>query len=331
VLLERVGPARATRRSWIVAIELELDNVRGCATRVDDAASAHALAWCVGRFHDVRDTYRDGIAELRRFLEARREPGPERVALLTLLADLHLRLGELDHAATILAEADALASAVGNPEWDEAGIVRAHGDLALRRDDAEGAAVAARDGLGWVTTLQGRARLYNLLGIATAACGNLAAAADAFNEELRAAVAAGIETNLATVHGNLAETYLRLGDEPAAARHQAVSLSLARDWGQPVVIAFAMMVAARLAAARGRPHRAIVLEAKADEILDEADYALYEEDQAIRSELLTDAASRVGAEDFAAAQAEGAALTVDAAADLAERVLAAVGLIPTQT
>ena len=329
LLLERVGPARATRHSWIVAVELELDNVRGCAARVDDAAAAHALAWCVGRFHDVRDTYRDGIAELRRFLEARRGPGPERVALLTLLADLHLRLGELDQAETILAEAYALASAVGNPEWDEAGIVRAYCDLALRRDDAKGAAVAARDGLAWVRSLQGRARLYNLLGIATAACGNLAAAADAFNEELRATTAAGIETNLATLHGNLAETHLRLGDEPAAARHQAVSLSLARDWAQPVVIAFAMMVAARLAAARGRSHHAIVLEAKADEILAEADYALYEEDQAIRSELLADAASRLGAEDFAAAQAEGAALTVDEAADLAERVLAEVGLVPT--
>ena len=329
LLLERVGPARATRRSWIVAIELELDNVRGCAARVDDASSADALAWCVGRFHDVRDTYRDGIPELRRFLDARRDPGPERVALLTLLADLHLRLGELDQAEEILAEAAELASVVGNPEWDEAGVVRGHGDLALRRDDAKGAAVAARDGLGWVRSLQGRARLYNLLGIATAACGNLAASADAFNEELRAATAAEIETNLATLHGNLAETYLRLGDEPAAARHQAVSLNLARDWAQPVVIAFAMMVAARLAAARGRSRHAIVLEAKADEILAEADYALYEEDQAIRAELLADAGSHVGPEDFAAAQAEGAALTVDAAADLAERVLSEVGSVAT--
>ena len=331
MLLERVGPRRATRHSWVVEMELELDNVRGCAARVDDPACAQALAWCVGRFHDVRDTYRDGIAELRRFLEARPEPSAERVALLTLLADLHLRLGELDAADTILTAAEGLASAGGNPSWDEAGVARARGDLALRRDDAAGAAAAARRGLEWVESLQGRARLCDLLGIATAALGDLEASADAFDEELRAATAAGAEAPLATLHGNLAETYLRLGDEAAAAHHQAVSLGLARDWGQPLLIAFAMMVAARLAAGRAHAREAVVLETKADELLAETDYALYEEDQAIRSRLLTAAALRLGEEAFAAAQAEGAALSTDAAADLAERVLAAVGSGQTET
>ena len=294
-----------------------------------DAPSAQALAWCVGRFHDVRDSYRDGIGELRRFLEARPEPSPERVALLTLLADLHLRLGELDQAERILSGAERLASTAGTADWDEAGVVRARADLALRRDDAEGAAAAARRGLERVRSPQGRARLYDLLGIATAARGDLAASAEAFREELRAATTAGIEAHLATVHGNLAETYLRLGDEAAAARHQAVSLGLARDWGQPVVIAFALMVAARLASAHRRPHEAIVLEAKADQLLAEADYALYDEDEAIRSRFLADAASRLGDEEFAASRAEGNALAVDAAADLAERVLADVGSVRT--
>jgi predicted ATPase/class 3 adenylate cyclase len=325
LLLERVGPLVATRHSWIVEMDLELDNVRGCAARVDHAPSAQALAWCLGRFHDVRDSYRDGIAELRRFLDARPEPSPERVALLTLLADLHLRLGELDQAETILSGAEALASAAGTADWDEAGVVRARADLALRRDDAVGAAAAARRGLERVRSPLGRARLYDLLGIATAALGDLASSAEAFREELHAATAAGIEAHLATVHGNLAETYLRLGDEAAASRHQAISLGLARDWGQPVVIAFALMVAARLASAHGRAHEAIVLQAKADQLLAEADYALYDEDEAIRSRFLAEAASLVGDEELAAARAEGDALVVDAAADLAESVLADVG------
>jgi predicted ATPase/class 3 adenylate cyclase len=330
LLLERVGPPHATRHSWMVEMELELDNVRGCAARVDDAPAAQALAWCVGRFHDVRDSYRDGIAELRRFLGARPEPGPERVALLTLLADLHLRLGELDESAAILAEAERLAVAAGPPAWDEAGMVRARGDLALRRDDAAGAAAAARAGLERVESLHGRARLYDLLGIATAAMGDLAASAEAFSEELRAATAAGIETHLATLHNNLAETYLRLGDEAATAHHQAVSLGLARDWGQPVLIAFALMVAARLAAAHGRSREAIVLETKADEILADADYALYAEDEAIRAELLADAAARLGGEELDAAREEGSTLSVDSAADLAEGVLGAVGSARTR-
>jgi predicted ATPase/class 3 adenylate cyclase len=325
VLLDRIGPSRATRHSWIVEMELELDNVRACAARVDDAASAQALAWCVGRFHDVRDSYREGIAEVRRFLEARPEPTPERVALLALLADLHLRLGELDQSETIVAEAEGLAITCGTPTWDEAGVIRARGDLALRRDDAEGAAAIARRGLDEVGSVHGRARLYDLLGLATAALGDLRASADAFSEELGAATAAGIETHLATLHGNLAETYLRLGDEPAAAQHQVLSLGFARDWGQPVLIAFTLMVAARLASARARFGEAVVLEAKADELLSEADYALYDEDEAIRSQLLAEAEAQLGSVDFAAARAEGIALTVDAAADLAERVLVDVG------
>ena len=325
LLLERVGPPRAIRHSWIVEMELELDNVRGCAARVADAASAQALAWCVGRFHDVRDSYRDGIAEVRRFLDARPEPTPERVALLTLLADLHLRLGELDQAETILSSAELLASTAETASWDEAGVLRARGDLALRRDDARGAETAARRGLERVRSPHGRARLYDLLGIATAALGDLTASAEAFQQELRAATAAGIEAHLATVHANLAETYLRLGDEPAAARHQAISLGLARDWGQPVVIAFALMVAARLASGHDRAHEAIVLQAKADQLLAEADYALYDEDEAIRSRFLADAAAHLGDEEFTGAQAEGATLTADSAADLAERVLGDVG------
>ena len=331
MLLDRIGPLRATRHSWVVEMELELDNVRGCAARVDDPARAQALAWCVGRFHDVRDTFRDGIVELRRILDIRPEPTPERVGLLALLADLHLRLGELDEADTALAAAEALASAVGDPAWDEAGVARARGDLALRRDDAEGAAVAARRGLERVESLHGRARLYDLLGIATAALGDLAASAEAFSEELRAAMSAGIETHLATLHSNLAETYLRLGDEVAAAEHQVVSLGLARDWGQPVLIAFAMMVAARLASGRGRAREATMLEAKADELLAQTHYALYEEDEAIRARLLAGAAQCLGKDDFAAAQADGTALTVDAAADLAETVLAAVSSVQSET
>ena len=83
------------------------------------------------------------------------------------------------------------------------------------------------------------------------------------------------------------------------------------------------------AVARERSREAATLQAKADELLQESDYALYEEDDAIRSNLLADAKARLGVEEFSAARAEGAALTTDAAADLAERVLVAVGSTST--
>ena len=327
LLLERVGPFRATRMTWMVEMELELDNVRGAATRVSDPAAAQALAWCVGRFHDLRDSFREGIAELQRFLEARPEPGPERVAMLTLLADLYLRLGELERSDSVLTEAEAFASTVGTPKWDDAGVIRTRGELALRRDDAGGAVEIARAGLARVDSLQGRARLYDLLGLAFASLGDLESSAEALTEELRAAMAADIQTHLATVHANLAETHLRLGNEPAAAHHQAISLGLARDWGSPVLVAFGMMIAARLASARGRSHEALVLQTKADALLADADYVLYDEDERIRSELLSAASSSLGPDAYASAAAAGAALSADEAADLAEGVLGAVGSI----
>jgi predicted ATPase/class 3 adenylate cyclase len=328
LLVDRVGPCRATRRSWTVAMALELDTVRGAAMTVDDAALAQTLAWSIGRLHDVTDTFRDGIAEVGRFLEARPEPGAPRVALLTLLADLHLRLGELDRAEAVLAEAGVLARVVGCPSWDDAGISRSRGELLLRRDDATAAAAQGRRALAEDHSLRGRARLYNLLGIASAALGDLEAAAEAFEEELRAAMAAGMDLFLATTHGNLAESYLTLGDEAAAAHHQRLSLGLAREQRQPVAVAFSLMIAARLDAARGRAHDAVVLQTKADELLAAADYALYDEDRRVRAALLGETAAQLGPAAYAAAVAAGRDLDADAAADLAEEVLAAVGSPP---
>ena len=87
-LLERVGPFRAKRWAWLADMEMELANVREAAAKVDEDSTAQALAWCIGRYRSVRDEYREGIAELEGFLSSRPDAGPERVALLTLLADL---------------------------------------------------------------------------------------------------------------------------------------------------------------------------------------------------------------------------------------------------
>jgi hypothetical protein len=134
-----------------------------------------------------------------------------------------------------------------------------------------------------------------------------------------------METFLVATHGNLAEVHLQRGDEGAAARHQEISLGLARELRTPIVVAFSLMIAARLVAVRDRPREAVVLQAKADGLLEARDYALYDEDEQVRSVLMTDAAQLLGADAYAAAVAEGRALTADAAADLAEGILTAVG------
>jgi predicted ATPase/class 3 adenylate cyclase len=318
--LDVVGPPQATGRRWVSRVALELDNLRQVVAELPDDGTAQALAWSIGRFHDVRDAFRTGIEELARAAERLPTRGPNRVALLTLLADLHLRVGELDRAGALVEDAAELRAESGPAGWDTAGLARARGELALRRNDPAGAAAEARAALAEVHADRGRARLQNLLGIALSATGDVAGAAAAFEDELVAASAAGMETYLATTHGNLAEARLQLGDAASAAAHQAISLELARALGQRVLIAFSMMIAARLTHAR----EAAVLQAAADAALADASYALYDEDAEVRAALMASAREQLGDDEFDRAVAEGRGLDHDAAADLAAGVLAQV-------
>jgi predicted ATPase/class 3 adenylate cyclase len=323
--LDRLGPSRATGRNWVGEMALELDNVREVAAHVADDGVAQALAWSIGRYHDVTDAFRAGIEELARWTELFPTPGPNRVALLTLLADLHLRVAELDRAQAVLEQASRLCDAVGAPEWDDSGLARTRGELALRRGDAAGAVAEAERALAAPHSPRGQARLFNLLGIALGTLGDVRGAASAFERELAAASEAGMETFLATTYGNLAEAHLQLGDEVAAARHQETCLELAREQRQPVLIAFSMMIAARLVARRGVPWQAVVLQAAADGLLEKASYALYDEDVNVRAALLASARAALGGQRHRRAAAEGRALDPEAAADLAAAVLREVG------
>jgi non-specific serine/threonine protein kinase len=323
--VDRLGPWCATGRGWAGELALELDNVREVAAHVADDGVAQALAWSIGRYHDVTDGFRAGIEELGRWTQRLPAPGPNRVALLTLLADLHLRVAEPDRAQVLLDQAARLCDAVGAPEWDDAGLARTRGELALRRGDAAGAAAEAERALSAPHSPRGQARLFNLLGIALGTLGDVRGAARSFERELAAASEGGVEIFLATTNGNLAEAHLQLGDEVAAARHQGACLELAREQRQPVLIAFSMMIAARLVARRGEPWRAVVLQSAADRLLEQASYALYDEDVSVRAALVASSRAALGEERHRRAAAEGRSLDHEAAADLAAAVLREVG------
>ncbi len=320
MLLHRIGPERALGHAWADAMTLELDNVRAAAAQVEHTGAAHALAWSVGRWHEDADSLRDGVAELQRHLARRPAAGPERVGLLALLGDLHLRLDELDEAAAVLDEAAALEARVGAPGWEPAACTRSRGELAVRRGDAPAAVRLAQAGLAEATSDRERARLSSLLGIARVMTGELEAAVAAFEAELHAATLAGLDRFLVATHGNLAEVHLQLGDETAAMCHQRIALGLAREH-RPTLVAFSLMIAARLQVSHGAPAEAVALQSCADRLLAAAGYVLYEEDRATRSTVLDDARSRLGAAAFAEAVQRGHALGADAAADRAEQIL----------
>ncbi len=322
--LERLGPWRVNDPRWVGEIALELDNVRQVVAELADPRVAQTLACSIGLHHDLTDAFRTGVEELTRWAARLDSPSPERVALLTRLAFLHLRLADLEAADRILAEAGRLCDEVGAPDWDDAGLARTRGELALRREDPAGAAAEAQRALATPHSPRGEARLFNLLGIARTTLGDLGGAAASFERELAAASESAMEGLLATSNANLAEVQLRRGDQIAAARHQGLSLELAREQRQPVLIAFSMMIAARLAAERSRPAQAVALQAAADGLLASASYVLYPDDADVRDELMRAARTELGEAAFARAVADGGGLDDDAAADLAASVLAEV-------
>ena len=320
--LDRIGPDHPIDLAWRSAMSVELDNVRpivvtlGASQDAEELAIAQTLVWSIGRYHDGTDAFRAGIREVRRWTDSLTVPTPERAALLTLLAELHLRLGETAAAAEVLDEA-ALAGDVGLPAWDETGLDRQLGEVALRRGEFDRAIAIAREGLGRARTPRGRARLLNLLGIAFGETGDNAAAAEVIREEIDAARRAGMETYLVTSYGNLAEVLLRDGDAAGAAASQLDCLELSRASGGVVQRAFSMIVAAHLTATEADWLRAVTLQSAADVELERAEFALYGADVDQRRQLLDDARRVLGPDGFADAVATGRALRIDEAADLA--------------
>jgi predicted ATPase/class 3 adenylate cyclase len=333
VLLARFGPGRPLSRGWVTAMGVELENVRAVVGhRAVDDTVARSLVWSIGQYHDATASYRSGIAEISRCVEHRPGPGPDLVALLTLQADLHLRLGEIAEASRIVDRGAALAELVGVPAWDDMCVVRTLGELALRSHDPETAARLAEDALNaGSATPRGEARVWNLVAIARNIMGDLAGASVALDHCLRAEEAAGLDTFLATTHGNYAEVLLGLGDPEGAARHQLAALDLARSMGQATLIAYSHMVAARFALEDGHAADAVRLQSAADSILAREGVSLYAGDEEQRVALLESARRDLGDDAFDRARADGESSHPDELADETEATLRRRAVLPSTT
>lgn len=323
VLLRRLGPEQSSSSGWATRLAVEIENVRAVAADLDtDDDIARALVWSIGHHHDMTSTFRSGIDEIARCVGRRPAPAPVLVALLTLQADLHLRLGEVDAAAQLVTRAAAMADAVGVPEWDDMCVVRTRGEVALRAGDAALAARLADEALQrGATTKRSEARLWNLAALARYALGDLTGAAAALDHGLAAEEAAGLESFLVNTHGNYAEMLLQLGDAQGAAQHQLAALDLGRSTGQAHVVAFSFMVAARFALEDGDPIDAVRLQSAADVIIAREGHSLYGADQQEREALLDAARAALSADEFERACTDGAAAPVDLLATQTEAIL----------
>jgi predicted ATPase/class 3 adenylate cyclase len=321
--LGRLGPAYAADRASLSAVAADLDNLRALVSLADafgDKEAAQLLACAIGRYLGNVHAIATGVDELERWVRDLTTPSTARVALLMTLADLYRWHGETTAAEPLLDEAKELVKTVGCPPWDDVCVDKTAGDIAIRtgRPD-EAARIAARVLAGQVS-IRGRARMCNLLVHARDMLGDLAGAATAVREELEASVVLRDEPMLAMAHGNAAEIALRQGEVAAAARHQLAALDLAVALGQLGMVAFTLIVAARIAARREDFAEAVRLNNKGEQILDDIQYSLYESDRQLTKEMLTEARNRLGG-DFDRHAEAGLALDVTEAIEITRRLL----------
>jgi non-specific serine/threonine protein kinase len=295
--LGRAAPWGTLDRRWLAFMGAELDNVRAILVLLcpDDEELAQQLVATIGQYHDARGTYREGAREVALAARAFVRPTRSRIAVLNRLADLQLRLGALDAATRTVDEAEALRAQLGGaPAWDDAGVARARGELQLRAGDDEGAEATARRALAEAHSTRSRARLWNLLGLAIATR-DLPGALEAFREELAIYERLGYEVRIASASGNVAELSLRAGDVAGAARHQLTTLQLGLEQGWDLMVAYSMIVAARLAAEVDDWRDALALAVDAAKMVEASGIMLFDEDRAVLVELVATGRAELGA------------------------------------
>jgi predicted ATPase/class 3 adenylate cyclase len=321
-MLQRVGPWHQPDPRWVGEVGMELDNLRALVPVIpeDHQELAQQLACSIGLYHDARQSFREGIGELTRYGRALRQGTATRVSLLTTLAYLHLRTGDADNADELVAAAGELERVHASPSWDDVATDRTRGEIARRRGDLAGAVRIARSALERPLSDWGRARMYNLLGTTLAALGDLEASFAACEADLKVSRAIGNDSYVASAEGNLAEVAMRLGDIASAAAHQRACLELAVALGSPAMLAFSLIMAARIAGAREAWGTAVRLHARGEEILHRTGLSLYEDDRR-ESDRLLEQARRELADGFAASCASGRDLEVTDAVELAASVL----------
>ncbi len=325
--MDRIGPWHALDRMWIGDTGLELANLRALIPIVAPSQPelAQQLACSIGRYHLAVQGLRAGIEELTLYVNELTFASPSRVAMLTILGDLNLRTANIKAAEEAVEEADRLRESVGVPEWDDTGVERTRGEIAMQLDELSRAVEIAEGALERDLSTRGRARMCNLLGLALATAGDFESARRVFEEGAEALTVDGNEEALLSIaHGNIAEAAMRLEQTAVAARHQRASLELALALGQPVTVAYSLIVAARIAAANGDWENAVELQAHALTTLADIDHRLYDSDERLSDELLATGREQLGDAAFEHAQQTGRGLSVVDAVAMAEQVLSSV-------
>ena len=307
----------------------EIDNIRGLIHQVaaHDVDTAQLLA-CIVIDDGRRSSLRAAVDEGHHYLQQLPRTTPSRAALCAHVAQAAIDAGDPADASQLLDTADEIAATVGTPTWLDGRVASLRGIVAIIENDNATAQAISLAGLDRASTPRGRSYLLNVLAVASLEVGDYDAARDANERNLDELRALGAEDSCRIPLNNLAEIALRVGDRREAARCQLESLEIALTFGSMHVVAFSLIVAARLR--RDDPMIATTFQTAADSLLADLGYSMLPSDRQLSDDLLDHAATRLGPPAFDQARRAGAELPIEQAVAQVRQALAVIAQ-PNQT
>jgi tetratricopeptide (TPR) repeat protein len=294
---------------------------------LDDRRSdqALALARMLSLFRHVEGRVTLALDDLERAIE-RAQPSSTmlvRAEVGTVL--IAARLGQMERAARHLRRARQLVAERGAEDrWGRVSLARAEAEIAMRTNTAAAFALAAehlKAELEEPLSARDRADVLSSLGEVLGELGDPESVA-ALSEAAALSRELDDDAGLCGVLSSLAEHELRRGDTASAARHQLEALHLAAELAIPMPIACAFIIAARLAEGAGFAETALRLHAKADAMLEEADFVLFPTDQALSDGMWARIRLQLDEEHYEVATSSGKDLALHRAIELADEVFA---------
>ena len=321
-LAEVAKPELLARSSsiWFDRLEAEHDNVRaalGEALEHGRADVALRLGGAIWHFWWTRGYWSEGSRWLDSALAAGTESGPHlRGDALVGASMLALWRGDVERGSAVAEEMLALAA---EADSGRAGAILLAGLVADRRGDEDHAAELWEESAR-LAREEGDSRLLgmalNNLGTVALGRGEYERALELFEESLAIGRELQDQDRLARTFGNLGFTTLMLGDVQRARLLLRDSLVAAREIGQVEGI-IGGLVGLGAVYAREDPARAARLLGRADVLCEEAGSDPEQMEDRVRAETEAELRARLGEDAYAAAYAEGRALTLEDALALA--------------
>jgi non-specific serine/threonine protein kinase len=316
-----LGPEQVV---WLERLEIEYDNLRAALewsmARGDAAENGLRLAVTLRRFWELHGHFAEGRRWLEGFLtQSAAAPTALRGAALNGAGILAYRQGDYEQVSTQCTEALVICEGSGDKRGTAealhflAHLLQVKGEYARASEMMERSVALYRE----ADDTAGMANSVDCLGEIARSRGDYGAAATLTSEALTLYTKAGNVRGRAHALHNLGYIALRQGNTKRARALFQESLGLALGQGihRDVVFALAGLVGA--SAGDMQPHWGVRLFGAVEALLSRIEIRLEPAERADFERSVSDARARMTAEAFAAAWAEGRAMTLEQAIEYA--------------